>query len=101
MKLTELFEKKNILLSDGAWGTQIAKHGFDPGKCPELFNVEESAIIRDIASSYVDAGSDIILTNTFGGNPVKLSRYGLENRMEELNEKGVRIAVEAAGGRAA
>jgi len=93
-------KEKRYLLSDGAWGTQIAKYGFDSGICPELFNVEEPEMIKNIGESYVDAGSDIILTNTFGGSPQKLAKYGLKDRLEELNEAGVRLSVEASNGRA-
>ena len=100
MKLNNLIIQKKILLSDGAWGTEIAKLGFDPGICPELFNVDETEMIKNIAAGYVDAGSDMILTNTFGGSPQKLARYGLEDRLEELNEAGVRISVEVSDGRA-
>jgi len=101
MFFSDILARKRFLLSDGAIGTELAKKGLRPGDCPELLNADDPPVIAEIARSYVDAGSDIILTNTFGGNPVKLARYGLESRMDELNEKGVRIAVEAAGGRAA
>jgi len=94
-----MLSEKKILVSDGAWGTEMAKHGLQPGECPELLNAEKPEVIRAIARSYVEAGSDIIITNTFGGSPQKLSKYGLENRTEELNEKGARISVEAAQGK--
>lgn len=99
MKLGDLLHRKKVVLSDGAWGTEIAKRGIEPGICPEMLNIGEAAMIREIAQSYVAAGSDIILTNTFGGSPFKLARYGLDSRLEELNEAGVRISVEAAGGK--
>lgn len=99
MKFQDMLSEKKILVSDGAWGTEMAKHGLRPGECPELLNAEKPEVIRAIARSYVEAGSDIILTNTFGGSPQKLSKYGLENRTEELNEKGARISVEAAQGK--
>ena len=89
--------KKKVLVSDGAWGTELAKKGFGAGRCPELLNVEHPEVLHEIAASYVAAGSDIILTNTFGGNPYKLSKYEVEDRLEELNEAGVRISKEAAG----
>ena len=88
---------KKVLVSDGAWGTELAKKGFGAGRCPELLNVEHPEVLHEIAASYVAAGSDIILTNTFGGNPYKLSKYEVEDRLEELNEAGVRISKEAAG----
>ncbi len=99
MKFTDLLKEKNILLSDGAWGTELAKKGVEPGGSPELLNVESADIIKEVASSYVEAGSDIILTNTFGGSPFKLAKYGLEERTEELNEVGAAISVEAASGK--
>lgn len=100
MKLKKLLKEKKILLSDGAWGTEIAKRGFEPGICPELLNINEAIMIREIAESYINAGADIILTNTFGGSPQKLAKYGLEDRLEELNEAGVRLSVEISNGRA-
>jgi 5-methyltetrahydrofolate--homocysteine methyltransferase len=100
MKFQDMLEQKTILVSDGAWGTEMTKCGFNPGDCPELMNADKPDVIRAITRSYVEAGSDIILTNTFGGSPQKLARYGLENRTEELNEKGARLSVESAKGKA-
>jgi 5-methyltetrahydrofolate--homocysteine methyltransferase len=100
MNLKNILKEKKYLVSDGAWGTQIAKYGVDPGICPELLNVEKPEMLREIGESYVNAGSDIILTNTFGGSPQKLTKYGLEDRLEELNKEGVCRSVEAAGGKA-
>ena len=100
MQLAELIQRRTIVLTDGAWGTEIAKRGFDPSSCPELFNVTEPDMIRDIAASYVDAGSDVILTNTLGGNRFILEAYGASDRVAELCEAGVRISVRAAAGRA-
>jgi 5-methyltetrahydrofolate--homocysteine methyltransferase len=100
MNITQLVKAKRLVLSDGAWGTEIAKHGVDPGFCPELLNIDCPDIIRGVARSYVEAGSDVILSNTFGGSPQKLGRYGLENRLEELNEAGIRLSVEAADDKA-
>jgi 5-methyltetrahydrofolate--homocysteine methyltransferase len=101
MNFQDMLSRKRVLVSDGALGTELAKKGLRPGECPELLNAETPDWIVEIARSYVEAGSDIILTNTFGGSPVKLARYGIGDRTEELNERGVRLAVEAAGGRAA
>jgi 5-methyltetrahydrofolate--homocysteine methyltransferase len=101
MNFINVLKEKKILLADGAWGTELAKKGYDTaGKCPELLNVEHPDIIRNIAASYVDAGSDIILTNTFGGSHYKIAKYGLDDRLDELNAAGVRLSKEAAGGRA-
>lgn len=100
MSFRDMLIEGKTLVSDGALGTELAKKGLQPGECPELLNAEKPDVVREVARSYVEAGSDIILTNTFGGSPLKLARYGLEKRVEELNEKGVRLAVEAAGGKA-
>ena len=97
MTLKDKLKEKKVLLSDGAWGTELAKKGLNPGECPELLNAENPGIVREVAAGYVEAGSDIILTNTFGGSPRKLAKYGLENRTEELNETGARLSVEASG----
>ena len=101
MNLQDTLSRIRFLVSDGALGTELAKKGLRPGECPELLNAGDPAIISGIARSYVEAGSDIVLTNTFGGSSVKLARYGLESRHDELNEKGVRLAVDASAGRAA
>jgi len=90
-------ENKKILISDGAWGTSLHKLGLEPGECPELWNVTHRKEVFSIAKSYIDAGSDIILTNSFGGSPVRLNHYGLENRAAELNEAAAAISREAAG----
>jgi 5-methyltetrahydrofolate--homocysteine methyltransferase len=93
----DIFKDKKILLSDGAWGTELAKRGLKPGICPELLNVDNPGAVRDVAASYVAAGADIIITNTFGGTPYKLEKYHLAGRLEELNAAGARLSVEAAG----
>lgn len=101
MNILNLLQQKNVLLADGAWGTEFAKRGFPAGtSCPELLNVEKPQFVLDVASSYVNAGSDIILTNTFGGNAFTLGKYEIDGRLEELNEAGVRLSKEAAGSKA-
>jgi 5-methyltetrahydrofolate--homocysteine methyltransferase len=80
----DLIKKRTVLL-DGGMGTELIKHGFPPGACPETWNVEKPDIVKKIHKSYYDAGSDAVLTNSFGGNAIKLSLEGLENRCHELN----------------
>jgi 5-methyltetrahydrofolate--homocysteine methyltransferase len=94
--LTALKNNK-VLVSDGAWGTFLHQRGLQPGECPELWNVTHRDDVYAIAKSYIDAGADIILTNSFGGSPVKLKQYGLEERAAELNEAAAAISREAAG----
>jgi 5-methyltetrahydrofolate--homocysteine methyltransferase len=91
--------RDRTLLGDGAMGTMLQKAGIAAGSCPELINVQDPETIRAIHRAYIQAGADIITTNTFGGTSVKLGAYGLADRTEELNEAGVRIAREAADGR--
>lgn len=92
--------RERIVLLDGAMGTMLQERGMMPGQCPELFGVENPHVLREIHSLYIEAGSDIIQTNTFGGNAYKLAEYGLDKSMEEINSESVRIARESARGRA-
>ena len=95
-----LLEKKKILIADGGWGTELFKHGLKPGDAPEAWNIDHPGRVRDVAISYVEAGADIILTNTFGGNSFKLTRLGLARKTAEINRLGAEISKEAAGKRA-
>ena len=95
--LIESLKNNRVLISDGAWGTLLMEQGLQPGECPELWNVTNRNGVFKVAKSYIDAGADIILTNSFGGSPTKLSHYGLEHRTKELNEAAADISREAAG----
>jgi 5-methyltetrahydrofolate--homocysteine methyltransferase len=97
MKLLDEFKNGKVLLSDGAWGTFLQEKGLKPGECPELWNITHRSEVFDIAESYLHAGSDIIETNSFGGSIFKLSQYGLEDRVSELNQAAAAISREAAG----
>ena len=85
------------LLCDGALGTMLFARGLDSGKCPEAVNVDRPEWLGEIARLYLDAGSDIVTTNTFGASPLKLSQYGLEPEMREINEAGVRAVRDVVG----
>ena len=98
--LDQLLKEKHILIADGAWGTEFAKRGMRPGDCPERWNADRPEAVKAVAVSYVLAGSDIILSNTFGGNPIKLARAGLDKDAREVNRLGVAISKEAAEGKA-
>ena len=95
--LLAALKSKNILVSDGAWGTFLHQRGLQPGECPELWNSTHRADVFAIAKSYIDAGADMILTNSFGGSPLKLEHYGLQDRCAELNEAAAVISRAAAG----
>jgi 5-methyltetrahydrofolate--homocysteine methyltransferase len=90
---------EGVVVSDGAWGTELARRGAK-GSCPELWNAENPDLVREVAAAYVDAGSRVILTNSFGGTPFKLLLHNLDGRTEELNEKAAQISKDAAGSRA-
>ena len=88
--------KKGWLLADGATGTNLFTLGLETGYPPELWNVEETAKIRALHNSFIEAGSDIILTNSFGGNALRLKLHDAEDRVAELNIAAATIARNAA-----
>jgi 5-methyltetrahydrofolate--homocysteine methyltransferase len=89
-----------VLISDGAMGTMLFHKGLKPGDCPEKINLDKSDILEEIAQQYLGAGAEIIHTNTFGGSPLKLAMYSLDNRTEEINIKAIRAVRHAIGRRA-
>jgi len=93
-------EKKRVLVADGGWGTELQKRGLPPGEPPEAWNISRPEDVRAVALSYVEAGAEIILTNTFGGSPLKLAKVNLKGQVTEINRKGAEISKRAAGGRA-
>lgn len=96
MKITEAVKSGRILISDGAWGTFLQQKGMKPGDCPELWSVEHAEDVKAIAQSYLEAGSDLVETNSFGGTSFKFEHYGLKDRVSEINEAAARLSAEAA-----
>jgi len=99
--MRDLIEDGRVHVFDGAMGTELYGRGVFVNVCYDQVNLDQPDLVRRIHREYVDAGAEIVETNTFGANPVKLSSYGLEGRTEEINAVAVRLAREAAGGRAA
>ncbi len=93
----ELLQAKKVLLADGAWGTELARHGLPAGEAPEKWNIENPAAVQAVAQGYVDAGADIILSNSFGGSRPKLEKVGLADSLDEINRKAAEISKAAAG----
>lgn len=97
MNIIDELKTGKILLSDGALGTLLQARGMQPGECPELWNITHRKVLTEIAEAYLDAGSEIITTNSFGGSRLKLSQYGIGDRVSELNRIAASICRDAAG----
>lgn len=90
-KLTALLKQRGWLLADGATGTALFNMGLTAGDAPELWNVDNSHLITKLYQGAVDAGSDLFLTNTFGGNASRLRLHNAETRVRELNRAAAEI----------
>ena len=94
--LPDLFNEKQLLLADGATGTNFMEMGLEPGFPPDLWNVSEPQKPEALHQMFVDSGSDIILTNTFGANAPRLKLHKAENETYEINKAGAEIACRVA-----
>ncbi len=90
--LLERLQFGETLLSDGAMGTELQKRGLSTDDCPEAFNITHPEIVQSIYKDYFDAGSDIVETNSFGGNRERLSMYGKESEGARFNRKAAELA---------
>jgi methionine synthase I (cobalamin-dependent) len=95
-RLADLLAEKGRLVADGGMGTSLFELGLQAGSTPELWNVEHPDLVAKVHTGFIEAGADIILTNTFGGTRARLDLDGLGDRVAELNAAGVRVALEAA-----
>ncbi len=94
--LSRLLETRDWLLADGATGTNLFNMGLSSGDAPEMWNIDEPEKIRALYKGSVDAGSDIFLTNSFGGNASRMKLHGAENRVRELNRAAAELGREVA-----
>lgn len=90
----------DILVGDGAWGTMLMARGLKPGESPEGINLTRPETLQEIAALYLEAGADLITTNTFGGSPLKLADFSLDDRAEEINRTAVTTLRTVVGDRA-
>jgi 5-methyltetrahydrofolate--homocysteine methyltransferase len=96
-KIIDQIKTGKVLVSDGAWGTFLQQKGLKLGECPEEWNLTHPDEVFDIAKSYIDAGADMIETNSFGGTIFKVEKYGLGDKVFELNKAAAEISRKAAG----
>jgi methionine synthase I (cobalamin-dependent) len=88
------------LITDGAWGTELLALGLPPGALPDAWNLERPERVESVARAYVEAGSQVILTNTFRSNRITLEQAGLAAQLDAINRAGVEISKRAAAGQA-
>jgi 5-methyltetrahydrofolate--homocysteine methyltransferase len=88
--------EKGVAITDGAWGTELQKLGLPPGVVPDTWNLIRPERVESVARSYVDAGSDIILTNTFRANAIAMASFSPDD-LDAINRAGVAISKRAAG----
>ncbi len=100
MSLIQNLLARGPVLTDGAWGTELQKRGLAIGDFPDAWNLIHPGRVEEVARAYVEAGSQVILTNTFGANRVRLAEHEALGQLEEINRRGVEISRRAAGERA-
>ncbi len=89
--------RETVTICDGAWGTELDKRGVPPGYCREEWNVSHPEVVQSVAAAYVEAGSQIVLTNTFSANRITLEKHGFGGRAAEFSRAGAAISRKAAG----
>ena len=95
-RFAEILAERGVLLGDGGMGTGLFQQGLTTGDSPELWNVERPDAVRAVHRGFVEAGSDIILTNSFGGSRARLKLHSAQGRVAELNRAAAKVAREAA-----
>ncbi len=93
-RLTEIFGTRTVLC-DGAMGTSLYARGIFINRCYDELNLSQPELVRTVHEEYLQAGAEIIETNTFGANALRLQRYGLRDRVVEINRAGAELARKA------
>ena len=99
MSLLERIAQGEVLVSDGAMGTFLHAKGLQAGECPESWCVSHPDVVQSIAAAYVESGSDIVETNSFGGSAFKLKPYGHSEQVVQFNRAAATLAKAATGGK--
>jgi len=99
-KLIQTLIATGPIATDGAWGTELQARGLLHGEFPDAWNLSHPERVEEVARAYVEAGSQIILTNTFGANRIRLNECGLAGKVAEINRAGVELSRRATDGRA-
>ncbi|MBW1641626.1 MAG: homocysteine S-methyltransferase family protein [Deltaproteobacteria bacterium] len=99
--LIEKLLKNGVAVTDGSWGTQMQSRGLKLGESPDSWNINHPDLVAEVAQQYLNAGSQVILTNTFSANRFVLEKFGIADQVEEINRKGVEVSKKAAQDRAA
>src|SRR5512139_1338950 len=102
LALKPLLERlqEGVVVCDGAMGTMLYARGVFLNRCFDELNLSNAALVKSIHEEYVEAGAEVLETNTFGAHRLKLAPHGLDKQVGRINREGVRIAREAAAGRA-
>lgn len=96
-KLSEQIKEAKVMVSDGAWGTRLQGKGLAAGQSPEGWNLDHPELVQEVAAEYIEAGAQLVKTNSFGGNRFKLESSGLAERGSEINEIAAACSRKAAG----
>lgn len=91
--------KQKVLIFDGSMGVMLQRNGLSVGTCPEEWNLTHPEVVKGIYEAYRDAGSDVIQSNTFQSNGMKLSEYGIKHKLYDINFQGVKLAKEVMDGK--
>lgn len=96
-KRSQIVTNESTILSDGAWGTNLQYKGLETGECPEAWNLNHPDLVEEVARDFINAGAQLVKTNSFGGNRIKLEQHDLGEKTSEINRLAAEISKKAAG----